>query len=64
MTRLYKPAAVLLLLSGCAAGPDFVRPAAPEAQSVIAAPRPQTASADTFGGAAQTFVTGGLPRQW
>jgi len=52
-------AALAALLAGCAAGPDFMRPAAPGAQGYAATPLPeQTASADTPGGAAQHFIVG------
>jgi len=39
-------APLLLLLAGCAAGPDFQRPAAPDAARLIAAPIERTVSAD------------------
>ncbi|HEX5392377.1 MAG TPA: efflux transporter outer membrane subunit [Rhodocyclaceae bacterium] len=46
------------LIAGCAVGPDFHRPEAPDAQGYTVAPlRPQTA-ADAPGGAAQRFVSG------
>jgi NodT family efflux transporter outer membrane factor (OMF) lipoprotein len=58
---------VLIALStGCAVGPDFKRPAAPEVSGytpeVLA---PQTASADVGGGEAQRFSNGqDIPGQW
>jgi NodT family efflux transporter outer membrane factor (OMF) lipoprotein len=55
---------LFLLLGGCAVGPDFQRPAAPEAKNIIAAPLDHTISADTFGGATQVFVTGKSSRLW
>lgn len=53
-------------MAGCAVGPDFLRPDAPETQSFTEEPLPaQTESADTTGGAAQKFVPGGdVPGQW
>jgi NodT family efflux transporter outer membrane factor (OMF) lipoprotein len=53
------------LMAGCAAGPDFVRPAAPAAQRYTAEPlAPETAAAPA-GGAAQRFVEGqGVPDRW
>lgn len=57
-------APLLLLLAGCAAGPDFQRPAAPDAARLIAAPIERTVSADAFGGDAQRFVSGASSRQW
>ncbi len=54
----------LLVLSGCAAGPDFHRPAAPSSSSY--SPQPlirQTPSADTS--QAQTFlISGDIPHDW
>ena len=48
-----------MLLSGCAVGPDFLRPAAPKAEGYTAEAMPgKTASANTAAGKAQTFVTG------
>jgi NodT family efflux transporter outer membrane factor (OMF) lipoprotein len=52
-------AALAALLAGCAAGPAFMRPAAPGVQGYAATPLPeQTVSADTPGGAAQHFIVG------
>ena len=58
--------AAVLGITGCAVGPDFLRPAAPETQSYTEEPMPtQTQSADTTGGAAQKFVPGAdVPGQW
>jgi len=48
-----------IALAGCAVGPDFVRPDAPQTDSYTEEPVPQqTVSADTVGGAAQTFAQG------
>lgn len=45
------------LLAGCAAGPDFARPAAPDVPAYTAAPLPQaTASADAPLGQSQRFT--------
>lgn len=53
-------------LAGCAAGPDYVRPAAPVAQRYTAAPlAAETAATPVGGGAAQRFVEGGeVPARW
>jgi NodT family efflux transporter outer membrane factor (OMF) lipoprotein len=59
-------AGVLLLLAGCAVGPDFESPAAPEATGYTPEPPPaSTAASDTTGGQAQHFRPGvDLPGQW
>jgi NodT family efflux transporter outer membrane factor (OMF) lipoprotein len=59
-------ATAALLGSGCAVGPDFERPAAPDVSGYTSAPLPeQTASADVKGGAAQHFVQAlDIPGQW
>lgn len=50
---------VAMLLSGCAVGPDFLRPATPKAGGYAAEAMPgKTAAANTVAGKAQTFVTG------
>ena len=56
----------LRVLAGCAVGPDFVRPAAPETKDYTAEPLPaETTPSDTMGGAAQKFVAGAdIPGQW
>jgi NodT family efflux transporter outer membrane factor (OMF) lipoprotein len=57
---------VAMLLPGCAVGPDFVRPAAPEADRYTREPSPtRTASADVAAGASQRFVPGqNIPAEW
>ncbi len=58
---------VSLMLAGCAAvGPDFQRPAAPEASRYTEAPlAKQTASSEGTGGNAQKFIDGqDIPAQW
>ncbi len=57
---------VMLLASSCAVGPDFLRPAAPDATGYTENALPEkTASADTAGGAAQAFVSGrDIPAEW
>ena len=51
--------ATCLLLAGCAVGPDFRKPPAPDVGSVAARPLATTASApDVAGGDAQRFVEG------
>jgi len=54
------------LLSGCAAGPDFTRPAAPEVSAYTAHPLSTTvASAKVAGGQAQRFSAGmNIPADW
>ncbi|HRP96486.1 MAG TPA: efflux transporter outer membrane subunit [Rhodocyclaceae bacterium] len=54
------------LLAGCAAGPDFKRPSAPDVPNYTASPVPdQTASAPTMLGETQSLVTGmPLDAQW
>jgi NodT family efflux transporter outer membrane factor (OMF) lipoprotein len=56
----------LLVIAGCAAGPDYVRPAAPTATGYSRATLPaRTASAPVPGGAPQQFVAGqDIPAQW
>ncbi len=59
-------AAAVLLLAGCAVGPDFARPAPPTADGFTRTPAPQTTeTADIKGGAAQHLVAGrDLPGEW
>ena len=54
------------LLTGCAVGPDFAPPPAPNVSGYSPSPLPKTtASAATGGGASQTFVHSlDLPGQW
>lgn len=54
------------LLAGCAVGPDFKRPAAPDVAAYTATPLPsQTVSAHTPLGESQRFIEGGLfNSQW
>ncbi|WP_254784017.1 efflux transporter outer membrane subunit [Collimonas sp. OK307] len=58
--------AVLLVLSGCAAGPDFKQPDAPPVLGYTKEPlQAKTSSAATVGGATQQFVDGmDIPAQW
>ena len=55
-----------LLLAGCAVGPNFHSPPAPDVTGYTARPLPaETASANVHGGAAQQFVTGlDIPGEW
>ncbi|HNY64942.1 MAG TPA: efflux transporter outer membrane subunit [Deltaproteobacteria bacterium] len=55
-----------LLLAGCAVGPDFTPPAAPEAQGYTAEPLPQrTVSTPTPGGEEQKIgFTRDIPGEW
>ena len=56
----------LLLLAGCAVGPDFARPAAPAVERYTPGPLPgQTAAAPGLGGAPQRLVAGrDIPGDW
>lgn len=65
-TPLFTTAALAVLLAGCAVGPSFVTPAAPNASTYSPDGLPnQTAAAETTGGASQKFVPGGpIPSQW
>ncbi len=54
-----------LLLTACAAGPNFVRPPAPEGAAYTDGPLPATAATGVAGGEAQRFVEGlDIPGQW
>jgi NodT family efflux transporter outer membrane factor (OMF) lipoprotein len=57
---------VLLLLSACAAGPNFHAPAPPATERYTSAPQPATTvSTEVAGGEAQRFVTDGeIPAEW
>src|SRR4029077_6912888 len=59
-------ATAMQLLSACAVGPDFERPAAPDVAGYTSSPLIEhTASSDVVGGAAQRFVEGlDIPGQW
>ena len=56
----------MMLLSGCAVGPDFIRPAAPNIDRYTLQPLPeQTAVTEMKGGEAQRFVRDmDIPGQW
>jgi NodT family efflux transporter outer membrane factor (OMF) lipoprotein len=58
--------AIALLLSGCAVGPNFHRPAAPDIDRVTSRPTPpSTVGAATLGGTAQRLVVGrDIPGDW
>lgn len=58
--------ATVAVVAGCAVGPDFETPAAPEVDRYTAQPTPaQTASTPVHGGEAQALVIGEqLPVQW
>ena len=64
--RYLLAAVAVLAIAGCAVGPDFHRPAAPDVGRLTAAPLPATtASADVAGGRPQHFVPGAdIPAQW
>ncbi|HKJ83890.1 MAG TPA: efflux transporter outer membrane subunit [Mariprofundaceae bacterium] len=57
---------MLLLVSGCAVGPDFKSPDAPAVKGYTRGKVPaQTAMAETDGGAAQRFIEGqDIPAKW
>jgi NodT family efflux transporter outer membrane factor (OMF) lipoprotein len=58
--------ATFVLLTGCAVGPDFERPPAPEVEGYAREPlAPGTAKVEIAGGATQRFVRGlDIPGQW
>jgi len=58
--------AAALLLAGCAVGPDFRKPAVPDAKTYTSEPLPaQTASAPVAGGNAQHLESGAdIPGDW
>lgn len=60
------PAALMMLVTGCAVGPDFERPTPPSTDRYSIVPLPnQTAAAEVAGGDAQRFVRDlDLPAQW
>lgn len=64
--RVHAATAALLLLAGCAVGPDFRAPAPPKTDSYTAPALPaETAAAPVDGGAPQRFVIGReIPAQW
>lgn len=66
LTPLAVAVATALLVAGCAVGPDFKTPAAPQGAGYTTEPLPATtAAAETTGGNAQRFVTGmDIPGQW
>lgn len=66
VTKLTVVAAVWVLMSGCAVGPDFRSPDAPVVKEYTPEPLPaETVSAPGTGGDAQRFVSGlDIPGQW
>jgi len=55
----------VLVVAGCAVGPDFKKPAAPDAGGYAPASPPPTASAEISAGAEQRFVQDmDIPGQW
>lgn len=53
------------LLTGCAVGPDFKKPAAPEVTGYTPAPLSETVgSTNVTGGEPQRFITGDIPGEW
>ncbi len=59
-------AIALCAANGCAVGPDFKKPAAPDTESYTASPIANTAAiANVVGGDAQRFIEGAdIPAQW
>lgn len=57
---------MVVLMAGCAVGPDFERPAAPSVKGYTAEPLPKhTAAADAAADQSQKFIDGGdIPGQW
>jgi NodT family efflux transporter outer membrane factor (OMF) lipoprotein len=66
LLRAIAALAALALVSGCAVGPDFRRPATPAVDGFMRQPlAATTTSADVAGGEEQRFVQGlDIPRQW
>lgn len=64
--RAVVPLCLMLVLAGCAVGPNFHPPHAPPVQSYTATPLPrQTSSAPVPGGKVQRLVVGGsIPGEW
>jgi NodT family efflux transporter outer membrane factor (OMF) lipoprotein len=64
--RICTPVALLAGLSACAVGPDFHRPAAPQAADYgSASASGETVASPGTGGAAQTFTPGAdIPAEW
>jgi NodT family efflux transporter outer membrane factor (OMF) lipoprotein len=58
--------AALMLIAGCAVGPNFNKPAAPDVKSYTAEPLSSTSSTTNVGGGGrQVFVEGGdIPGEW
>ncbi len=65
-TGLLLAALACLMIAGCAVGPDFKKPAAPNVSNYTREPLSTTvASPDVSGGEAQHFVEGGdIPADW
>lgn len=65
LSRL-QPLILAVVLSGCAVGPDFMRPKLLDVESYTAEPIPnKTAESDGVAGAAQRFIEGkDIPVQW
>src|SRR5271167_1885230 len=65
-TSFFITALILMLWAGCAVGPDFKKPAAPQINNYTPAPIQTTAGTTNMaGGEPQRFVTGGdIPGEW
>src|SRR5512141_916216 len=66
LRHVLKVAVAALALAGCAVGPDFRQPAAPNTVAYTAMPLPAaTTAAPGTGGAEQRFIPGReIPAQW
>jgi hypothetical protein len=64
--RIAAVSVVMAVLAGCAVGPDFESPAAPDVGGYRSEPlAKQTSSADVKGGEAQRFIQNlDIPGQW
>jgi NodT family efflux transporter outer membrane factor (OMF) lipoprotein len=62
----YSSLALIILLAGCAVGPNFKKPASPSVKAYTEKELPkQTTAADTMAGAAQTFIDNkNIPAEW
>jgi NodT family efflux transporter outer membrane factor (OMF) lipoprotein len=58
IVRLCAAAAICTLAVGCAVGPNFKKPAAPDASSYTATPPAATSSTEVAGGESQRFTVG------
>ena len=65
MIGMAATSAASLLLAGCAVGPDFERPPAPDVKGFTSTPLMTTPTTDVNGGASQSFLVGeNITGQW